>query len=66
MNLGTAPREYDQTSLNQMLREIESADRQNFKANMEVQPRRLVLQDTVTGTRYQITVASGALTLTAL
>lgn len=37
-----------------------------FQRDEEVQPVRLVLQDTVTGERYEITVASGALTATLL
>jgi hypothetical protein len=36
------------------------------KKNEEFQPLRLVLSDTVTGDRYLVTVASGALTLTLI
>lgn len=47
-------------------RQIEDEDRRNFKRDQEVEPVRFVLKDTVDGQRYQITVASGSLVLTAL
>ncbi len=47
-------------------REIEREDGRNFKRDQEVEPVRFVLKDTVDGQRYEVTVASGVLTLTAV
>lgn len=53
----------NETSLRQLVQE-ELAD--CWKRNEQVTPVRLVLIDTVTGTNYELTVASGVLTLTAV
>jgi hypothetical protein len=66
MNLPLAPEKYDPVNESNMRAALEQADRLNHKKGQETQLVRLVLADTVTGTRYLVTVASGALTLTAL
>jgi hypothetical protein len=66
LKLPSSPSTYsamDQASTRQL---IERADVLNVKKNEEFQPLRLVLSDTVTGDRYLVTVASGALTLTLI
>lgn len=47
---------------------IEQADSQNHKRNQDVEigEGRLILTDTVTGTRYSVRVTSGTLGITAL
>ena len=61
-----APAQYsaaDQASLRRLIQEELS---NCLKRNEQITPVRLVLIDTVTGTNYRLTVASGALTLTAV
>lgn len=48
---------------------LEEADRQNHKLGRDIEVGascRVIFKDTVTSARYALTVASGALTLTAL
>jgi hypothetical protein len=69
MKLGTPPQQYDLNDQAQMRAAIEQADGQSHKktGNIEVGAKKsVILTDTVTGHRYALTVASGALTLTAL
>ena len=64
--LPAAPAQYsaaDQASLRRLIQEELS---NCLKRNEQITPVRLVLIDTVTGTNYRLTVASGALTLTAV
>lgn len=64
--LPAAPAQYsqaDQASLRQLIQE---ELRRCVKTDEQLTPVRLVLIDTVTGTNYQLTVASGTLTLTAV
>ena len=56
----------DQNNIAASFREIEREDLRNQKRGQEYEPERLILKDTVTGTRYVVTIASGSLTLTAL
>ncbi|NBW13798.1 MAG: hypothetical protein EBR82_37935 [Caulobacteraceae bacterium] len=60
------PAQYDRGAMALLVAALETADRANVKKDEEWNPRRLVLKDTVTGTRYVLTVASGALVLTAV
>lgn len=68
MALPLAPAAYSQTDQAQMRREIERMDAENWKRLKDVDfaSTRPVLTDTVTGTRYKLTVVSGTLTVTAL
>lgn len=69
MKLAPAPAQYDPRQQNAAQQTIERADGQNYKRgqDVELQPdQRLILVDTVTGDRCQITVASGALVVTPL
>ena len=64
--LPAAPAQYsaaDQASLRRLIQEELG---NCLKRNEQITPVRLVLIDTVTGTNYRLTVASGALTLTAV
>lgn len=64
--LSPAPAQYSRENENQTRQTIEAELNRSVKRDEELQPVRLVMQDTVTGTRYLVTVASGAWTLTAL
>lgn len=66
LNLPTPPQQYSREDQVSLRRVIEEADGQNVKKNEEWNARRLVLTDTVTGARYELTVASGVFTLVAL
>ena len=61
-----APPAYDAANEQSFRNEAQAADDQNVKKGTEWNAVRLVLQDTVTGTRYQLKVTSGSLVLTAL
>lgn len=64
--LPAAPSQYskaDQASLRRLLQE---ELRRCVKTDEQLTPVRLVLIDTVTGTNYELTVASGVLTVTAV
>jgi hypothetical protein len=64
--LPAAPAQYsaaDQASLRRLIQEELG---NCLKRNEQITPVRFVLIDTVTGTNYRLTVASGALTLTAV
>ena len=64
--LPNAPAQYSKDDQANMRGAIQEDSLNSFKRNEEVEPVRFVLKDTVTSTRYLITVASGALVLTAL
>ena len=66
LNLPQAPAEYDQTYQRNLMSALIKADANSVKKDEEWNPVRLVLQDTVTMARYQVTVVSGVLTVTAL
>ena len=68
MNLRQPKPGYDPQDEQHRNNEIERADRQNHKKNRDVEigNGRLILKDTVTGTRYNVTIVSGTLTLTSL
>lgn len=61
-------RAYDAENEARTRRSLEEADDANQKrgSDYEVSRGRLILTDTVTGTRYNLTIASGVVTLTAL
>lgn len=64
--LPAAPAAYsqaDQVSVRQLIQE---ELRRCVKTDEQLTPVRLVLIDTVTGANYELTVASGVLTLTAI
>jgi hypothetical protein len=62
----SAPQQYDRANEQSFRNAAQEADAQNVKKNTEWNAARLVLTDTDTGARYQVTVASGVLTLVAL
>ena len=69
MNLPSIPEKYDPAQQAQTRAGIEEADAANHKKFRDIEVGkacRLILVDTVTGTRYAATVASGAWVLTAL
>lgn len=66
LNLPSPPDKYDKAFMQNLLSALVKADAMNVKSNEEYQSLRFVLADTATGTRYQITIASGVLTLTAI
>lgn len=57
---------YSKEHMASLIRAIADADAQNVKKGTEWNAVRLVLTDTDTGARYNVTVASGVLTLVAL
>lgn len=61
-----APDKYDRHDQHQLRELVRNELARCLKRNERLQPAELVLADTVTGTLYKITVASGTLTLTAL
>lgn len=66
LNLGAPPEQYTKADQINLRRVLTDADAQNVKKGEEWNAVRLVLTDTVTGARYNLTVASGVLTLVAL
>jgi hypothetical protein len=69
MNLPNSPEKYERANEAQARDVISQADEENHKKqrNIEVgQGCRVIFFDTVTGTRYAMSVASGAVVLTAL
>lgn len=66
LQLGNAPAQYSQNDQQLLRAKLGELDRRTAKVDAEARMQRLCLQDTVTGTWYQVTVASGALTLTAI
>lgn len=67
--LPRAPLVYDQRNEQQTRDELQRNDTQILRRDKDADlPSnvRLVLTDTVTGTRYSVTIVSGVLTLTAL
>ena len=66
LNLPASPAQYNKEDQTSLRRALTDADAQNVKKDEEWNARRLVLTDTVTGARYNVTVASGVLTLVAL
>lgn len=66
LKLPKPPKAYDAHNEAQMRQTVERELDRALKRDEEIQPARLVMADTVTGTRYLVTIASGAWTLTAL
>lgn len=69
MNLGSAPAKYDPADQSRLRNALSAADAQSLKRGQDIElagAAKLILQDTVTGARYAVTVASGLLTATAL
>lgn len=66
LNLPQAPREYNQSFMQNLVSALIRADANNVKRDEEWNAVRLVLTDTVTSARYQVTIASGVLTVTAI
>lgn len=69
MNLPRATPAYDATDQERMRVDVTDADRENRKRGQDVEiagSERLILKDTVTGTRYSLTIASGAVALVAV
>lgn len=66
MNIPPTPGAYSQTNESSFRQAVVEEDRRNLKRGEEMNPERFVLTDTVTGTRYMVTIVSGVLTLTAL
>lgn len=64
--LPAAPSQYSQTDQASTRRLIQEELRRCVKTDEQLTPVRLVLIDTVTGTNYELTVASGVLTVTAV
>lgn len=61
-----APAQYSAADQASTRRLIQEELRRCVKTDEQLTPVRFVLIDTVTGTNYQLTVASGTLTLTAV
>lgn len=66
LNLPSAPAQYSADYMQRLSKAVIEADAKNLKNDQEINAVRLVLTDTVTSARYQVTVASGVLTVTAL
>lgn len=66
-NLPTAPAAYDKTDQDNVRRIIQSEIAKAFTKDgtVEIGAGRLILKDTVTGTRYNVTIVSGTVTLTS-
>ena len=67
--LPSAPLEYNARDQANVRKALQEADQQNIKTRRDlylVQGERLILKDTVTGSNYTVTIASGALVVTAL
>lgn len=64
--LPAAPAQYSAADQASTRRLIQEELRRCVKTDEQLTPVRFVLIDTVTGANYQLTVASGALTLTAV
>ena len=63
-NLPNAPAQYDQRNEQSTRNRLQEQDDQNWKRREAVRPVRFELQDTVTGSFYTLTIASGTLVLT--
>lgn len=66
LQLGNAPAQYDQQDQQGLRSDIVALERRLAKIDAEARMQRLCLQDTVTGTWYQVTIASGAVSLVAI
>lgn len=69
LTLPGAPPAYSMRDQASVRKALQEADLENIKTRRDVylvQGERLIMKDTVTGTSYAITVASGALVLTAV
>jgi hypothetical protein len=67
MNLSRPPAQYDAQDQTTLRDSLTRADAQNHKRGADIEVgagARVVLTDTVTKTRYALTVSGGALTLT--
>lgn len=65
----TVPTAYDQSNEVAWRQAVRDADDENHKRDTDIEVgrgHRLVLTDTVTGTRYALTLASGMVVLTAV
>jgi hypothetical protein len=65
MNLPATPFTYSPTNEAALREELKLQDARNLKRGGAIEQPRLILKDTVTGDRYQVTIASGVLTLVA-
>lgn len=68
MNLPAPLPSYDRTNEAQMRRELEAVDKLNVKRGQDIEmgSGKLILTDTVDGSRWYLTVTSGALSVTAV
>lgn len=68
MNLPNPPGQYNQQDQQSVRGEIERADKANVKqgGTWEIDKGYPIFKDTADGSRWKLTVVSGALTLTAL
>lgn len=67
MSLPSPPPKYDLQDQSRTRGEIERLDGQNHKKTNDIEvgsKKRVIFTDTVTGHRYALTIASGALTVT--
>ena len=67
--LNPAPQQYSAFDQQTMRRTLDERDLENHKKQRDIEIGkncRAIFTDTVTGTRYAMTVVSGAVTLTAL
>lgn len=64
--LPAAPAQYSRDDQASLRRLIQEELQRCWKRDEQMTPPRFVLIDTVTGTNYRLTVASGSLTLTAV
>jgi hypothetical protein len=69
MSLPNPPDKYDRAEQMKVRAQIDRLDKQNRKRGQDVEiagGERLILPDTVTGDRYSLTIASGAIVLSLL
>lgn len=69
MSFPQAPQQYDRQNEALFRAQVAQEDGASHKRGRDIEVGkgcRIIFVDTVTGTRYAVTVASGALTLTAL
>lgn len=66
LQLGNAPAQYDQQDQQGLRADLVALERRLAKVDAEARMQRLCLQDSVTGDWFQVTVASGVLTLVAI
>ena len=66
LQLPNAPGAYDVKDQQQLRTSLIALERRLAKLDAEARMQRLCLQDTVTGTWYNVTIASGAVSLVAI